>query len=203
MVRMTLWSYTTLTDSAGRSPTEILGRVTFRPLTASTSVGRVSDGHDFERLFREAGPGMFRAVYAFTGGRRQVAEEAVAEAFARALEHERGIRDPVRWMYRTAFRIAAAELRRERNEDSEPPERDAPAEPAGLGELMEALRELSPNQRAAVVLRYEADLPVAEIARRMGMSAPTVRVHLHRGRKRLRELLGADEVESEQEPTDA
>jgi RNA polymerase sigma-70 factor (ECF subfamily) len=146
---------------------------------------------------------MFRAVYAFTGGRRQVAEEAVAEAFARALEHEHGIRDPIPWMYRTAFRIAAAELRRERNEDSEPPERDAPAEPAGLGELMEALRELLPNQRAAVVLRYEADLPVAEIARRMGMSAPTVRVHLHRGRKRLRELLGADEVESEQEPTDA
>ncbi len=146
---------------------------------------------------------MFRAVYAFAGGRGQVAEEAVAEAFARALEHERGIRDPVPWMYRTAFRIAAAELRRERNEDAEPPEQDATAEPAGLGDLMGALLELSPNQRAAVVLRYEADLPVAEIARRMGMSAPTVRVHLHRGRKRLRELLGADEVSNEQEPTDA
>lgn len=65
----------------------------------------------------------------------------------------------------------------------------------GLGGLIEALRQLSPNQRAAVVLRNETDLPVGEIARRMGMSAATVRVHLHRGRNRLRELLGAEEMD--------
>jgi RNA polymerase sigma-70 factor (ECF subfamily) len=59
---------------------------------------------------------------------------------------------------------------------------------------MRALRKLSPNQRAAVVLRFEADLPVDEVARRMGIASPTVRVHLHRGRARLRELLGAEEV---------
>jgi RNA polymerase sigma-70 factor (ECF subfamily) len=64
-----------------------------------------------------------------------------------------------------------------------------------LGPLVDALRALSPNQRAAVVLRYEADLPVGEIARRMGMSAATVRVHLHRGRNRLRELLGNEETD--------
>ena len=58
---------------------------------------------------------------------------------------------------------------------------------------MRALRQLSPNQRAAIVLRYEADLPVDDVARRMGIAAPTVRVHLHRGRTRLRELLGSEE----------
>jgi RNA polymerase sigma-70 factor, ECF subfamily len=149
--------------------------------------------HDFDRLFREDGPGLWRTMVAFTGGRRDIAEEAVAEAFARALQHSPGIRDPIAWIYRTAFRIARDELKRETRRgvaDEEGSAEDA----AGTGELLRALRQLSPNQRAAIVLRYEADLPVDEVARRMGIAAPTVRVHLHRGRARLRELLGAEEV---------
>jgi DNA-directed RNA polymerase specialized sigma24 family protein len=71
-------------------------------------------GHDFDRLFREEGPGVWRTIYAFTGGRRDVAEEAVAEAFARAIAYAPGIRDPLRWIYRVAFRVAREELRRER-----------------------------------------------------------------------------------------
>jgi RNA polymerase sigma-70 factor, ECF subfamily len=148
--------------------------------------------HDFDRLFREDGPGVWRTIYAFTGGRRDVAEEAVAEAFARALQHAPGIRDPLAWIYRTAFRIARDELKRDTRRG---PQVETGAEdPAGTGELLRALRQLSPNQRAAIVLRYEADLPVDEVARRMGIASPTVRVHLHRGRARLRALLGAEEV---------
>jgi RNA polymerase sigma factor (sigma-70 family) len=148
--------------------------------------------HDFDRLFREDGPGVWRTIYAFTGGRRDIAEEAVAEAFARALQHAPGIRDPIAWIYRTAFRIARGELKRDarRGVAVETGAEDA----TGTGELMRALRKLSPSQRAAVVLRFEADLPVDEVARRMGIASPTVRVHLHRGRARLRELLGAEEV---------
>ena len=149
------------------------------------------DEHDFDRLFREDGPGVWRTIYAFTGGRRDVAEEAVAEAFARALQHAGGIRDPIAWIYRTAFRIAREEMRRDARHGAAV---DTGAEDAaGTGELMRALRQLSPNQRAAIVLRYEADLPVDDVARRMGIAAPTVRVHLHRSRTRLRELLGSEE----------
>ena len=149
------------------------------------------DEHDFDRLFREDGPGVWRTIYAFSGGRRDVAEEAVAEAFARALQHAPGIRDPIAWIYRTAFRIAREEMRRDARYGAAV---DTGAEDAaGTGELMRALRQLSPNQRAAIVLRYEADLPVDDVARRMGIAAPTVRVHLHRGRTRLRELLGSEE----------
>jgi DNA-directed RNA polymerase specialized sigma24 family protein len=36
----------------------------------------------------------------------------VAEAFARALERISQIRKPVPWLYRTAFRLAAEDLRR-------------------------------------------------------------------------------------------
>ncbi len=60
---------------------------------------------------------------------------------------------------------------------------------------MHALRQLSPQQRAAIVLRFEEGLSVEEVARRMGIAAPTVRVHIHRGRKRLRELLVDQEAD--------
>ena len=46
-----------------------------------------------------------------------------------------------------------------------------------------------------MVLFYVNDLSVAEVASRMGVAGPTVRVHLMKGRRRLRELLGDDELE--------
>jgi RNA polymerase sigma-70 factor (ECF subfamily) len=157
---------------------------------AAISAGRAG-AHDFERLYREDGPGVWRTMYAFTGGRRDVADDATAEAFARAIAHAATVRDPIAWIYRTAFRLATAELKGERRRS--PAEPDTATEPPEVSGLIAALRELSPNQRAAIVLRYEADLPVDEVAKRMGIAAPTVRVHLHRGRTRLRELLGADD----------
>jgi len=122
----------------------------------------------------------------------------VAEAFARALERADSIRDPIAWLYRTAFRIAAAELKRERTER---PPLSSPAvaaiPPPGLADLLPALRQLSPAQRAAVVLHYEADLPVRDVARQMGTTVTAVKVHLFRGRRRLRELLGAEEADDD------
>jgi RNA polymerase sigma-70 factor, ECF subfamily len=147
--------------------------------------------HDLEDVFRDHAAGVYRTLYAFTAGRVPIAEEATAEAFARAISHADRIRDPLAWIYRTAFRLAAAELRRERR--MMPSSDRAGTDAEGLFPLVEALRRLSPNQRAAIVLRYEADLAVEEIATRMGVSPATVRVHLYRGRARLRLLLGAGE----------
>jgi RNA polymerase sigma-70 factor (ECF subfamily) len=149
--------------------------------------------HDFDRLFRNEQASVFRVLYAFTAGRRDIAEEATAEAFARAIAHGDRIRDPLAWIYRTAFRVAQRELRRERSPRS--PSGDEQDASPSLAHLIDALRVLSPNQRAAIVMRYEGDLPVQDIAERMGIHPATVRVHLHRGRKRLRELLGAEEVD--------
>jgi RNA polymerase sigma-70 factor (ECF subfamily) len=154
---------------------------------------RTTEAHDFDALFREAGSGVFRTLFAYTGGRRDIAEEAMAEAFARALARSGTIRDPVAWIYRTAFRLANEELRAERRRGPAPSDAEAP--PPELSGLIDALRRLSPNQRAAIVLRHVLDLDVSEVARRMGTAAPTVRVHIHRGRRRLRELLGAEEVD--------
>ena len=151
---------------------------------------------NYEQVFQDTAPGLWRTIYAFAAGRRAVADDAVAEAFARALERAGQIRDPVPWLYRTAFRLAAEDLRRERREPELEPEQDqAVASAAGLAALVPALRQLSPAERAAIVLHYEADLPVQEVARRMGTSAGAVKVHLFRGRRRLRELLGDEEVD--------
>ena len=148
---------------------------------------------DLDALFRIEGDGLFRTLVAFTGGRADIAEEATAEAFARALAHQETIRDPLAWIYRVAFRVAIDEVRRDA--------RQAPASDQGafmapeLHGVMEALKELSPNQRAAVVLRHVDGLDTAEVAGRMGIARSTVRVHLFRARKRLADLLGDEEVD--------
>jgi RNA polymerase sigma-70 factor (ECF subfamily) len=152
----------------------------------------VDGSEGFDELYRRAGPRLWRAVLAYTGGRRDLTDDVVAEAFARTLERGSSVRAPEPYLYRVAFRLAAAELRRDRTM-ADVPERVAGADPE-LVEVFEALRELSPGQRAAVFLRYQADLPVAEVARLMGTSAAVVRVQLMRGRRRLATLLGDDDA---------
>ncbi len=148
---------------------------------------------DFEAVFRSERDGLYRTMLAFTGGRTDISDDATAEAFARALSRWGELRDPVAWTYRAAFRIAIDETRRDGRRGSS--EGVAlPAATTDLVDLMAALRSLSPNQRAAVVLRHLADLDVREVARRMNISSPTVRVHLHRARTRLRELLAEEDA---------
>ncbi|MGH2679597.1 MAG: RNA polymerase sigma factor [Actinomycetota bacterium] len=133
-------------------------------------------------------------MYAFAGGRRDIADDATAEAFARALEHAARILDPVPWLYRTAFRVAAAELKRPRHVD-EP--FDPPVVEHRDTDLARSLAKLSPMQRASIYLHYIADLPVRDVANLMGTSGAAVKVHLFRGRERLRSLLG-EEADSDE-----
>ena len=57
------------------------------------------------------------------------------------------------------------------------------------GALFDRLDELSPQQRAALVLRYGHDLPVPEIATLLGVELATAKTHLVRGLARLRDLM--------------
>jgi RNA polymerase sigma factor (sigma-70 family) len=61
--------------------------------------------------------------------------------------------------------------------------------PEPAADLIRALATLSPNQRAALALRDYADLSTRDVARTLGCSQATVRVHLAQARKRLRPLL--------------
>jgi RNA polymerase sigma-70 factor (ECF subfamily) len=154
----------------------------------------VGEQTDLEAIYRDHSAALWRSVFAYTAGRREVADDVVAEAFARALASESQIRDPLAWLFRVAFRLAAAEMKRDgqRGELADVPDAVASAGTEGLTEILEELRRLSPAQRGAVYLHYQADLPVARVAALMGMSQASVRVHLFRGRRRLRDLLEED-----------
>jgi len=145
-------------------------------------------GSEIERLYRDHGGRLWHALLGFSGD-PEVASDALAEAFAQALRRGEAIRDPLRWVWRSAFRIARGELKdRGRGgvvEREEWYEMDEPAV-----ELIRALGRLSARQRAAVVLHHLADYPVKEVAAMLETTSSAVRVHLTRGRRRLRSMLG-------------
>jgi len=153
---------------------------------------RTAGAFDLGEVFEAHAAPLYRTILAYTGGRTDVAEDAVGEAFARASAHADALRDPVAWLYRVAFNVANDELRRERRDrtSAQPDTHPAP-EVAGL---FEALKQLPPRERAVMALFYVLDLPVSDVASRLGIASATVRVHLTRGRRHLAALLGDDEV---------
>jgi len=56
-------------------------------------------------------------------------------------------------------------------------------------DLIRALARLSPNQRAVAILHLYADYRTRDVARILGISQTTVRVHLSQARRRLRMML--------------
>jgi RNA polymerase sigma-70 factor (ECF subfamily) len=153
---------------------------------------KAEPSRDLEALYREHGDRIWRAVFAFAGD-REVASDAVAEAFAQALRGGERIRSPLAWIWRAAFRIAAGELGERRSRSTLVT--DVAAQPDTMEEdLVAALRRISPAQRAAVVLHHYAGYSAAEVAEIIGSTAAAVRVHLMRGRRRLRELLKEEDA---------
>jgi len=57
-------------------------------------------------------------------------------------------------------------------------------------DLFDAILRLPEQQREAVVLHHLADLPLEEIARRLGVAVGTLKSRLARGRSTLADLLG-------------
>jgi RNA polymerase sigma-70 factor (ECF subfamily) len=154
-----------------------------------------ADAERLKNVYEEHGPGLWRALYLSTAD-REVASDAVAEAFAQALRRGSELHAPERWVWRTAFRIAAGEMKRQRERRNTDPVLtiDGGVEvPDGTMELLVALPRLSPKQRAAVVLHHHSGYSLKEVAEIIGSTPAAVGVHLHRGRKRLRELLGDDD----------
>jgi RNA polymerase sigma-70 factor, ECF subfamily len=143
---------------------------------------------DVERLYREQAGRLWRSLVAYCGD-REMAADAVAEAFTLVMEQWGSIREPDRWVWRVAFRVATRELRRRRRAEVDVEPGQSHDLPEQSVDLVAALRRLSPNQRAAVVLHHYAGHPTKEVAAIIGSTAAAVRVHLLRGRRRLRDLL--------------
>jgi RNA polymerase sigma-70 factor (ECF subfamily) len=147
----------------------------------------------FEAVFREHGPALWRSLVLYTGD-RDLASDAVSEAFAQAIRRGDEIRSPMAWIARAAYRIAAGELKVRRLEDAYPIVDQGYEMPEPLTELATALAALSPNQRAATILCLRDGYSAAEAAAILGSTAGAVRVHLHRARRRLHDLLGEADV---------
>jgi RNA polymerase sigma-70 factor (ECF subfamily) len=144
---------------------------------------------DIEGLYRADGDRLWRAIYAFAGD-ADIASDAVAEAYAQVLHRGAAVRDPAAWVWRAAFQLSRGALKARRDAEAVEIRVGHQVDAYADHDLVAALRRLPEGQRAAVVLFYYADLPIRDIAARLGSNSLAVRANLSRGRRRLRELLG-------------
>ena len=141
-----------------------------------------------EAIYREQAPRLWRAVYAYAGD-RDVASDAVAEAFAQYLRRGTQVRSARAWLWRAAFRIAAGELASRDKAPANGEPSNAGEDAPGARELLMVLEALPARQRATLILHYYEGYKTREIAKILGSSPATVRVHLSQGRKRLQAML--------------
>lgn len=158
---------------------------------------------------RYEGP-LFNFLVRFCGN-RDLARDLCQEAFLKAFKGLPGFRvgAPFKpWLYRVAVNAARSNLRRGWHRelgvdvlpDNMPLEGSAagppPAADAGLlrrqdGEAVQrALTQLPESYREAVVLRFVEGFSYEEMAEVLGTRVPGVKMRVHRGLLRLRELLG-------------
>ena len=146
-----------------------------------------------EDLYRRDGARLWRSLLGYTAD-RDLATDAVAEAFAQVLRRGADVRDPQAWVWRTAFKIASGELKRRGGlraiEEGELPVLDSQVP----GELFELLQRLPARQRAVVLLRFYAGYSTSEVAAISGCTPGTVRMHLSQARRRLHRLLEEDDA---------
>ena len=162
------------------------------------------DSAGFAEFYQSARDDCLRAVFASVGD-RQVAEELVAEAFARAWARWRTVGQhpaPRAWVVRTALNARVSWWRRYRREVALPePAAETALDDGGLDsavdrELMAALLRLPARQRQVIALRIFLDLDTARTAQTLGIAPGTVTAHLARATSTLRaELSGAIEKE--------
>jgi len=136
------------------------------------------------------------------------AEDAVMEAFARAVNSHRAFLaadNPEAWLRTVAVNVTRTRWRRARLFRNAAPRLVTSASSyddlsADRLALLAALRQLPPAQREAIALHHLADLPLHEVAEATGAPIGTVKARLSRGRTALAALLSEPESQSESQP---
>lgn len=157
----------------------------------------------FERFYRREYRSVVGLAYALSGS-SAACEDLAQEAFVRA--HERwetvGAYDkPEAWVRRVAANLAVSRFRRLSSEAKavtrlggfRADTSTIPDLPSEADAFWAAVRGLPKRQAQAVALHYLEDLSVAEIAEILGCAPNTVKVHLHKGRRRLATTLGVED----------
>jgi RNA polymerase sigma-70 factor (sigma-E family) len=153
-------------------------------------VGPRAGDRTFEDVYRTDYARMVRAAHLLTGS-NESAEEIVQDAFVALYPRFARLDDPSGYLYRSVVNGCLSQHRRGRvaerlrhltaSSDVAAPEVD---------ETWLALERLPPRRRAAVVLRYYADLPLADIATVLGCQVGTVKSMLHRALAQLKDVIG-------------
>ncbi|MFQ6173294.1 RNA polymerase sigma factor [Oryzobacter sp. R7] len=154
---------------------------------------RAEASAEFDWWFRAAYPRIVRTVFLIVhdrGRAEEIGQDAFLELYRRWSTLQ-GYERPDAWVRRVAVQRAVKHVRRERMRGERERLVAVEEELSHLPDpdVARAVRTLSPMQRAAVVLHYWADEPVADIAADLGVSESTVKQHLFRARQRLAVLL--------------
>lgn len=146
----------------------------------------------FEGFVAQRGKGLWRAAWLLTGD-SQHAEDLVQTALSKTYTRYDDIGNDAQfeaYVRTTIYRTFVSWWRKLswRNEKAAEFVGDAPAPEAhgAILDLTRALADLPRMQRAVLVLQYFEDLPMEEIAQRLGVSVGSVKTHASRGRAALR-----------------
>ncbi|HMF84511.1 MAG TPA: sigma-70 family RNA polymerase sigma factor [Acidimicrobiia bacterium] len=166
---------------------------------------RSGDRAAFDELVRRTYVDTYTLAMRLTANEED-AHDVVQESYLRAwkgINRFRGDAQFSTWMYRITANAAATlvQKRRRRRTESlefveEPVDVSIEAQPeaatessVGLEELARAVAALPPKLRSVVVLKDVYGLSHEAIAEDLGISVAAAKVRLHRGRKRLRDVL--------------
>ena len=154
---------------------------------------RTEGDGSFERWYRREHPRLL-ALLTVVAGDADIARDATAEAFVRALERWAtvdGMEEPAAWTYRVGVNLVRRRARRARVETRLLVRAQLPVAPPSVEpELWTAVLELPVRQRTAIALRYLCDLSQADVAEHMGVAPGTASATLTAARRQLASKLG-------------
>jgi RNA polymerase sigma-70 factor (ECF subfamily) len=152
-----------------------------------------------ERFARLVSGGLDRA-YRLAGlilGQASDAEDVAHDAAVRAWQSAESLRDPAAfeaWFDRIVINACRDRIRRNRRvrfvelpADDDRPVADPFKALLDRDEALGLIRRLAAEERVVVVLHYWADLPLTEVARRLGWPVGTVKTRLHRALEAMRD----------------
>jgi RNA polymerase sigma factor (sigma-70 family) len=168
-------------------------------------MGVSQDKSGFADFFADSWEPCLTVVAASTGN-MALAEDQVAEAFARAWASWAKVSRhpaPRAWVVRTALNTGASWWHR-RGRETPLADHDIVAS-RGQGNgldavVLTALRHLPARQREVIVLRVFLDLDIGTTARQLGIAPGTVSAHQARAMTALRHELAAARTTTEMEP---